>query len=327
MADTPITTATTNFDQTVTALVLRTVEENLRDQLQWFQEGAYIPGTIVPGTNLIRHIAYGDLSVVAGTPSPATPPWLTEGTPPDEEPLTIGYAEYGASQAGRLIGITDVALAESPHNLMTIAAERVARNALATIDLNIAETVTAGTNVVYASTATARNQLTAAMKLTGDEVRQVVAQMKKSNIPTFPDGTYRAIIHPFQTYDLQADTAGAGWVEVSKYADPGRLLTGEIGKYMGVRFVESNIGTSVIDGGATSSDVYLATFFGPEYFAFGDLQTLSAYMVRPGGDHTDPLAQKALVGWKAMWGTKLLSITNVFPKYLRLETGGTLQLN
>ena len=46
-------------------------------------------------------------------------------------------------------------------------------------------------------------------------------------------------------------------------------------------------------------------FFGPDFFIWGDYQTIRAYRVAPGGDHADPLAQRGLVGWKGMWGLKL----------------------
>lgn len=322
-----VTTATTNFDRTVTALVLATVRENLRNRLVWMHDGAFIPGRLIPGTNLIRHIAYGDIAAVAGTPTPGTPPWLTEGTPPAEEALTIYYDEYGVNQAGRLVGVTDVALAESPHSLLALAAERVGFNALGTIDLSISQTLLAGTAVRYATGVAGRVNLTAAMKLTGDEIKKAVTAMKVSNIPTWPDGSYHAFIHPNAVYDLMSDTTAGGWIEAAKYAQPENLLNGEIGKYAGVRFIETNVGTSFIDAGATSSDVYATTFCGPEFFAFGDLQSLTAYMVNPGGDHSDPLGQKAQVGWKAMWGAKVLTATGTAPRYLRLESGGTIQLN
>lgn len=318
------TTATTNFNQTVTALVIRKVLDNLRNQLQWLQPGAYIPGTIIPGTNLIRHIAYPDLSVTAGTPTPGTPPWLTEGQPPTDEALTIQYEEFGANQAGRTVAVSDIAMAESPHELASIAAERTAFNALQTIDLYLAEVITAGTAVKYAGGAAGRINLTAAMKLTADEVRKHVTALKRANVNPFPDGLYRAIINPAQSYDLMADTAAGGWLDVARYAAPEDIIKGEIGRYAGVRFVESNIGTVGSNLGAAGVDVYYATFFGPDFFAWGDLQSLRAYMVNPGGDHQDPLAQKLIVGWKAMFGAKLLVSTAAAPRYSRLETGGTI---
>jgi hypothetical protein len=38
------------------------------------------------------------------------------------------------------------------------------------------------------------------------------------------------------------------------------------------------------------------------------MQSIETHMVRPGGDHGDPLAQKALVGYKGMWGAKALIV-------------------
>ena len=82
-----------------------------------------------------------------------------------------------------------------------------------------------------------------------------------------------------------------GWTDTQKYANPQTLLNGEIGKFRGVRFIEST---------RVANDKSL--LFGPDFFAWGDYQTIQAYRVAPGGDHADPLAQRGLVGWKGMWG-------------------------
>ena len=34
----------------------------------------------------------------------------------------------------------------------------------------------------------------------------------------------------------------------------------------------------------------------------------------------DPLAQKALAGWKGFWGTKVLSLAGVGPKFRGIDT-------
>ena len=140
--------------------------------------------------------------------------------------------------------------------------------------------------------------------LTGADIRRWVADMKNAHIPTFPDGFYIAMIHPDVVFDLQNDTAIGGWIEASKYADPSRLLTGEVGRMHGVRFIETTVGNVT----RSATDTYTTVVFGPDYFAFGDLQTVETYMVRPGGDHQDPLAQLALVGYKGMWGAKTLEV-------------------
>lgn len=301
---------TANFDKTVTALVKQTILENLRENARWMVPGAYIPGRLIAGTNLIRHIAYGDLpeqdSIIA-----------VEGSPPDEEPLTIGYHEYSVTQKGRLIGVTDVALDLSPHELMSVAAERVAYDALMTVDRSIADAVV--------NDGTGLTLTVAGSGLAASDIRRWVTQMKTAHIPAFSDGMYVAMVHPSVVYDLMGDTAIGGWIEASKYADPSRLLTGEIGRMYGVRFVETTVGT--VNEGAT--DTYNTVLFGPDYFAFGDLQSVQSYMVRPGGDHSDPLAQKGLVGYKGMWGAKTVEVAEAGgPKFgIAAAHAGTLDLS
>lgn len=289
-------TKTTNIDKTVTALVRADILENLRPVSRWLQDGAYIPGTLIPGTNLIRHLAYGDLS--------ATDPVITtEGVPPAEEALTIDYEEYAAKQRGRIVGITDVALKMNPHDLLGKAAEKVAYDALSTVDRTVAAAVIGETP--DAAGLTGPYPLTlAGSVVTGADVRKWVAILKSHLVPTFPDGFYRAMIHPAVVADLQGDTAVGGWLEVAKYASPESMLTGEIGRMWGVRFIETTVSTSI----AGSPDTYNTVVFGPDYFAWGDLMSIETYMVRPGGDHSDPLAQKALVGYKGAWGGKALIV-------------------
>lgn len=333
MPDTFITatgaSATTNFDKTVTALVRRQIMDELRNKSIWMQPGSYIPGEFVPGTTTMRHVAYRDLSVTtnSNTVTQGTQPWLTEGTPPSVEALTINYDEYTAGQAGRLVGITDVALRQSPHRLFEVASERISENARQTADLYVGTLLCTNTGrVIRPNGRAAIGNIVAGDVLAGAIIRQTVAILKKANVPMFPDGTYHAVINPYAAYDLMADTATGGWLDTYKYASPSDLLNAEIGKYAGVRFMESNVANENLNAGSGSTvDVYSTVIFGPDTFAFGDTQTIETYMVRPGGDHADPLAQKALVGWKGMWGAKVLNINGY--RHARIESSSSLGTN
>lgn len=299
---------TTNFDKTLTALISRNILDNLRPVARWLIPGAYIPGRLVPGTNLIRHIAYGDL--------PATDPVnAVEGSPPFAEALTIGYAEYDVKQRTRLVKVTDVAMDMSPNEILGIAAEKVAFDALMTVDRSVAAAMAAGTGITLTVTGTG---------LAASDIRRWVAQMKAALVPTFPDGTYIAMIHPQVAYDIQADASIGGWIEASKYGGTTQLFTGEIGRLYGVRFIETVVGTR----NAGTPDTFNTFLFGPDAFAFGDLQSIQTYMVRPGGDHSDPLAQSALVGYKGMWGAKTLEVSEAGgPRFGKAAThAGTLDL-
>lgn len=312
-----INTSTTNFDKTVTAMILADIAQNLRKQASWLEEGAWIKARLRDGTNLLRYIAYGELSTTVQA--------LAQGTPPAEEALSIYYEEFSCAQAGRLVGITDIALKESPHDLYAVAAERVAFNSIMTLDQNVGETIrdyiTAPAQIL-ANNRAARINLAQASSdyLTASLVRTAVTQLRAANVPTFPDGTYHSNIHPFVARDLMEETAGGAWLDVQKYVDNSQILKGEVGRLHGVRFKETNQATYIGNGGASSAHIFRTVIYGPGYFAFGDEQSIEAYMVRPGGDHSDPLAQKALVGWKAMWGAKPLAITGAGPKFRGIDT-------
>jgi N4-gp56 family major capsid protein len=73
-----------------------------------------------------------------------------------------------------------------------------------------------------------------------------------------------------------------------------------------VRFLVSSDAKVDTGAGASSGNVYSALFLGPDSYAVGDSQTLQSYFVAPGGDHNDPLAQKAIVGYKMRFGTLVL---------------------
>ena len=323
----------TNFNQTVTALVRRQIDENLRNRAVYLQAGEPIMGKLIAGTNLIRFIAYSDLSVTtnANTVTPGTTPWLNEGAPPTEEEFSIDYEEYGVQQAGRLLAISDVALAESPHDLMGVAAERVGVNAALTTDLwtgNILHAGAAAGRVLYSGAATSRVTVAATHNLTAANVRRAVTVLKTANVPPFADGMYRAFISPMISHDLMAEVAAGGWLDIARYAAPEMILNGEIGRFAGVRFIETNVANLFANAGVGGTvDVYSTFFFGPGAFAFGDLQSIRAYVVLPGGDHSDPLAQKANIGWKAMFGAKLLDNTPARDRYVRFESASSIGAN
>ena len=70
------------------------------------------------------------------------------------------------------------------------------------------------------------------------DVFRAAAELKAMNAPKI-DGYYAAIIHPYVAYDLMQE-AGDEWIDIAKYANPDSILTGEIGRLAGIRFVESS---------------------------------------------------------------------------------------
>lgn len=306
-----VSTATTNFSDTVTDLIVGRTEDILAARYVHAGTGAgFQRATIVKGTNLLRFVAYAQLAAATTA--------LTEGAAPTAQTLTIASDTATAAQMGWTVEITDLALLESPHDLLMVAADRIADQAANSIDVVIRDVLKAGTNVKY-SNGSARSDVSAT--ITGALVKKMFWFLVDSNVPQFGDNCFHAILSPEQAYDLETDTANGGWMDVHKYVGNSELYTGEIGKYAGVRFMVSSNAALFATAGAGSVNVYSGLFLGPDAYAIGDLQSLSARYVPPGGDHSDPLGQKAIVGAKVALGSTLLDANGA--RYVRLETAGT----
>lgn len=308
------TTATTNFSSTVTADVKRRVLENLRAKYAHIAPGNPINGTYVKGTNSFTYTTYPDLAAATVA--------LTEGTPPTANALSISVDSFSATQIGNTIEISDLAALQSPHNLASIAAERLADNAAKTQDTLVRDILVAGASVFYGGTATSRATVASSHILTGALVKRMVEELQVANIDTFGNGRYRSIIHPRQAGDLQRDTSTAGYVDIFKANEQAVNLTElRTAAYAGVDFIITQAAKVFATAGVSSTNVFAGLFFGPEAFAVNDLQSLNAYLVPAGGDHSDPIAQKAIVGWKMAFGAKIL--VGPGAKLMRLETGAT----
>lgn len=316
-------TGTTNFDKTVQTLIRKELEGELLGSLPHLSDGlGYVKAKFVKGTNsTMRFLRIPHLTVTTnnGTVAAGTAPWLTEGTAPTAQALSFGYEEFTAYQAGQRVELTDLAMDEYPGELVGEASVRVARQALATIDEYVGRILAAGTSVIYAA-GTARTDVGQADTLTGTLVRRAAQGMKLDNIPQFGDGTYHAVVSPAVVFDFEEDESLGGWKAIGTYSTPNGILAGELGKYAGVRFMESSNARSFADAGAGAADVYSTFITGPDSFAFGDWSNVTTHYVAPGG-HGDELAQVASIGWKCRIGAMLTDEAG--PRYVRLETGAT----
>jgi N4-gp56 family major capsid protein len=234
-------------------------------------------------------------------------------------------------QYGKVLKISDLAQLDSPHDLISIASERLARVATESMDTIIRDVIAQGTNVRYVAGRASRSLVQSTDKLTGLEVKQTVAKLKAANIPTFADGFYRAIIHPSVEFDIMTDTSANGFLEASKYTKSLDLLNGEIGAYAGVRFLVSPTAKTFTGGVGGALTIHSSYFFGPDSYIVGDSQTLQSYFVAPGGDHSDPISQIAVLGFKMRFGAILRGegTTGEFdgsntstgqPRYIRVES-------
>lgn len=324
MTDVLITSAHTNADKLATVMIRRDLEDLLRTPPAYLQPGSFVRADFVPGSNgTMRFLAIPDFDVVTGTPTAGTPPWLTEGVTPDADDITYAYEEFSANQAGRVRKFTDIADLKSLVDLLPVISNRMARQALMTVDQRVGDVVHAGTNVIYSGSGNAaRADLASTDTIARADFIRAVASLQTAGVPTFPDGTYHGLIHPNVAGDIKLDTSTGSWVDVSKYANPSEVLTGEIGTYYGVRLAVSNkAGLFALGGGVGTFDVYSTIVYGPNYYAFGDFASLMMN-IQPPGSGDDILKQRTKVGWKAFIGARLLEAVD--SRYIRIESASSL---
>ena len=307
MADTQ--TLSSALADAVTFTVQGNVLENLRAALVYADPAYAMHGTFDPGTDTLMWVSVPDLSV-ADTP-------LTEGARPFKGALTLSTVTCSTAQYGNLLAITDVAKVVSPVELTGIASEHLSRQAQETLDQISRDAIAAGGTAYYSSVDhTTRATLDSSDVLAVQGVGgldMLKATMFANKIPEFADGFYRLFVSPGQAYDLSQD---ADFIEAYKYVDNMPLIRGEIGMISGFRVIK------VVNAPTFTSSVtvHAAIAVGAvQGWGAGSLQSLEVFHIAPGGDHTDPLAQEELIGWKIMWGVAVLD--NSF--FYRVESYAT----
>ena len=176
-------------------------------------------------------------------PKALTP--ITEGVTPAGNRLSVSTVTATVEQYGDYVEQTDLLELTAVDNTIVETTKKLADQAGKTIDTVVREVINAGTNVLYSRKNTAgtytdvesRADLDSSCKLTVRDVFRAAAELKAMNAPKI-DGSYAAIIHPYVAYDLMQE-AGDEWIDITKYTTPENILTGEIGKLAGIRFVES----------------------------------------------------------------------------------------
>jgi N4-gp56 family major capsid protein len=318
-----VTTTNTSagFADTITALIRAAVIETLRAGLPNLPLGIgggivvpakYVKGTgdpDNPGRALFRFTDFEDLD-------PNTTP-LAEGVTPVGQTLDSAFQEFTARQYGDVVRVSDVFAMMSPQEVIPAAVEKVRRAA--------AESVDALAQAVWNSAPVGEIVLSdgSTSEVNPDDIATAVAILATRNVrrigatstSEFGDagGAYVGIAHPLVTADLKLTSQ---WIETAKYAAPMDLLTGEVGMYKGVRFIESANATVV---GST-----FRTFIaGQQAIAFTPGEMLSYHAVGFEDSDSDPLAQRASVGWKGFVGGALVTEFGG-PRYVVIESGSSL---
>lgn len=162
---------------------------------------------------------------------------ISEGVTPDGKKLNVTTLTSTIAQYGDYVEISDVLLLTAIDNNMVQATKLLGNQAGETLDTVTREVINAGTNVLYADSASvaSRQAITTSNKLDVDDIYRAVRILKNNKAQTI-DSYYVAIIHPDVAYDLMRSS---DWVNASLYAGATQIFEGELGKIGKVRFVET----------------------------------------------------------------------------------------
>ncbi len=244
---------------------------------------------------------------------PAATTALTEGTPPSASTVSVSTVSATVSQYGAVVDGSDIVSTQTIDNTLAEIAEMLGENMGNTLDIIDRTVLIAGTNVMYASTAGSRAQVGSGMFFDAAEIREAVRTLKRANAKMHSGGKFIAILHP----DTVADMFGDGDIlDAFQFAETrgggNPVFTGELGHYLGVRFVESTNAQIWASAGLSGADVYATLVIGANAYGITELTAHSAqtYFTPPGG-HSDPLEQSWRNGWKAAHVCVILDQNNM----------------
>lgn len=257
-------------------------------------------------SDVIKFRRYANLSA-------ATTP-LVEGVTPNGSQLSKTDISATVNYYGDFVTLTDKLTMETEDPVRMETNEILADQAGDTLDQLTRDIIVAGTSVIYSgsgNTATAdvaAGDVIATADL--DEAEETLKANKARYMTSFVDPStgistvplppcFIGICHTYTTKTLRAMS---GFTKVELYAQPSARMTGEIGKYGSIRFIET-VNAKVFTGAGTASiDVY-ATLILAKY-AYGTSRLAGAALqniVKPlgSGGTSDPLNQRETSGWKA----------------------------
>ncbi len=262
------------------------------------------------GTSVVKFRRYGVLAA-------ATTP-LTEGVTPAGKQLSTTELTATVLQYGDYITVPDLVDMTSYDPVLTSVAEDILGDQIGlTLDVLCRDIVAAGTTVQYASTATDRATIGAAMKLNRAEIKEAVRTLRGNNAKpimrqvdpstgynTSPIGrSFVGIVSEDSLYDLEDAT---GWKAVENYSSKKNVMEDEVGAVGNVRFIMTT-NAKTFDGTLVTT-VHATLILGTRAYAQTRISgEVLKNIVKPLGAGQDPLNQRATSGWKITYVARILN--------------------
>ena len=250
-------------------------------------------------------------------PTATTP--LTEGALyTDLKDIVVTNVQGEVAQYGDAVGFSDIVSTTTIDPLLAETTKILAEQASQTIDEVTKDTLITGTTVRFANAAASQVTIAAGddfASMDGEGGAQaggslndlrLIALDLELNRARRINGYWQAITHPRVMFDIQSTTE---WREAQLYNQTNRIFDGSVGEIYGIKFWVSDVAHVFAAAGAAGIDVYTMLVFGQDAFgtirlAGHNLQTIFKPLGSAGS--ADALNQQSTMGWKVLFGTKIL---------------------
>lgn len=231
-----------------------------------------------------------------------------EGVPTTAVSLTAVNVTGSTAQYDAAVSISDLLVYTSFGDMMKKAVERLGENAGKSVDTLVRNSISESMTSQISTGAAHITAIPSTGVLSISELRKAKRTLSRNDAMEI-GGYWVAVVHPDALFDLQGDTATGGWIDANRYAGSDRLFSGEVGKLMGIRFLESSNAYVMSTASVTASaSVYVTNIVGQEAFGVTNLQKLEVMIHGFGsGGVADPTNKVATAGWKTTFGTAVLN--------------------
>ena len=248
----------------------------------------------MPGSSVVFSI-YSDLAQATTTLTETSDvSSIALGNP---NQITVTLNEYGSA-----VTTTKKLNMTSFNDVDSALADIIAYNAADSIDAVVAAVLTGAgsTNIIYAGTATSTNTITSSMKMSVQDIREAVTELRTNKALPRIGELYAAYLHPRQTADLRAETGTGGFQALTQYVDRTPFVAGAVGVIEGAFVVETPRVPYAANSG--SVNVYKAVVAGREALAEAQGQDISTVV----GPQIDALRRYHTIGWYYFGGFNIL---------------------
>jgi N4-gp56 family major capsid protein len=244
---------------------------------------------------------------------------LVEGVRMQTNALAASMFSITVAEHGMAIAVSELLLNSSFDDVMATASRLLGRNMAMWLDQQSRDTLLQASSVLYGynkmaltessrtplspydlgSAAASTSALTGAYGFTTGLTLDITETLATKNVPRIGD-SYVTFVHPHQSRVLREDPS---WIEVTKYAQPGQFMIGEIGRINDQIFVETTQVTQISNGNSSNpATVYEAISIGDN--AFGHAISLPVEL-RDGG--VLDFGREHALAWYAIWGLGLIT--------------------